>query len=62
MACLRTEDLRMDTIEKLAGQLLGLWLAITGIAIAFGVLYAVGAALRRKKQPPGRTDVAGRGS
>jgi hypothetical protein len=51
----------MDTIEKLAGQLLGLWLAITGIAIAFGVLYTVGAALRRKKPDPGRADAAGRG-
>ena len=41
----------MDTIEKLSGQLLGLWLAITGIAIAFGVLYAVAAALRRRCSP-----------
>jgi hypothetical protein len=52
----------MDTVEKLAGQLMGFWLAITGVAIAFGILYAVGAALRRKKQPPGRADAAGRGT
>jgi hypothetical protein len=52
----------MDTFEKLSGQLLGLWLAITGIAVAFGVLYAVGSSLRRKKQHPNRADAADRGS
>ena len=52
----------MDTIERLSGQLMGFWLAITGIAVAFGVLYAVGSSLRRKKQHPDRADAAGRGS
>ena len=61
MARLRTEDLRMDTIERLSGQLVGLWLAIIGIAVVFGVLYAVGSRLRRKKQHPGRADAADRG-
>jgi len=32
----------MDSIERLSGQLLGLWLIIIGIAVAFGVLYSVG--------------------
>ena len=59
---LRTEDLRMDTFAKLSGQLLGLWLVIIGIAVAFGVLYAVGSSLRRKKQHPGRADAADRGA
>ena len=58
----RTEDLQMDTIERLSGQLLGLWLVIIGIAVAFGVLYAVGSALRRKTQHPDRTESANRGS
>ena len=52
----------MDSIERLSGQLLGLWLVITGIAVAFGVLYAVGSALRRKTQHPDRTESANRGS
>ena len=52
----------MGIIETLSGQLLGLWLVIIGIAVAFGVLYAVGSSLRRKKQHPGHTDAAGRGS
>ena len=59
---LRTEDLRMGIIEKLSGQLLGLWLVIIGIAIAFGALYAVASTLRRKKQHPDHTDAASRGS
>ena len=50
----------MDTFAKLSGQLVGFWLAITGLAIAFGVLYAIGAALRRKTQHPGHTDSVGR--
>ena len=58
----RTEDLRMDSIERLSGQLLGLWLVIIGIAVAFGALYAVGSLLRRKAQHPGRADAADRGS
>lgn len=52
----------MDTIERVSGQLLGFWLIIIGIAVAFGVLYAVGGSLRRKKQHPGHTDAASRGS
>ena len=59
---LRTEDQHMNLIERLSGQLLGLWLAIIGIAVAFGVLYAVGSSLRRKKQHPGRADAADRSS
>jgi hypothetical protein len=51
----------MGIIEKLSGQLLGLWLVIIGIAVVFGVLYAVGSSLRRKKQHSGHTDTAGRG-
>jgi hypothetical protein len=58
---LGTEDLRMDTLEKLSGQLLGLWLVIIGIAVAFGVLYSVGRSLRRKKQHSSHTDTASRG-
>jgi len=52
----------MDSIQRLSGQLLGLWLVIIGIAVAFGVLYAVGSSLRRKKQHPGRADSPGWGS
>ena len=59
---LRTEDQRMDLIQRLSGQLLGLWLVIIGIAVVFGVLNAVGSSLRRKTQHPGHTDAAGRGS
>ena len=58
----RTEDQRMNLIERLSGQLLGLWLVIIGIAVAFGVLYAVGSSLRRKKQHPRHADAADRGS
>ena len=57
---LRMEDLRMDTFEKLSGQLMGFWLVIIGIAVAFGVLYAVGSSLRRRRQHPSHTDTAGR--
>jgi hypothetical protein len=52
----------MDLIQRLSGQLLGLWLVIIGIAVAFGVLYAVGSSLRRKKQHPRHADAAHRGS
>ena len=52
----------MDLIQRLSGQLLGLWLVIIGIAVVFGVLNAVGSSLRRKTQHPGHTDAAGRGS
>jgi len=50
----------MDTLEKLSGQLMGFWLVIIGIAVAFGVLYSVGSSLRRKEQHPGRADLADR--
>jgi hypothetical protein len=45
----RMEGLRVDTISRLSGQLMGFWLAIVGIAIAFGVLFAIGSSLRRRK-------------
>jgi hypothetical protein len=41
---------------------LGFWLVIIGIAAAFGVLYAVGSALRPKNPHSGRADAADRGS
>ena len=40
----------MDSITALAGQLLGLWLAITGIAIVVGVLLAIGDSVSRLKR------------
>ena len=46
----------MDTISGLSGQLMGLWLAIVGIAIVFGVLYAMGSALSHWKQHRNRAD------
>ena len=46
----------MDSILGLSGQLLGLWLAIVGIAIVFGVLYAIGNSLRQGKRHPNRAD------
>ena len=36
----------MDSLSELSGQLMGLWLVIVGIAIAFGVLFAIVNALR----------------
>jgi hypothetical protein len=36
----------MESILWLSGQLMGLWLAIVGIAIVFGVLFAIGSSLR----------------
>jgi hypothetical protein len=50
------EDSRMDTISGLSGQLMGLWLVIVGIAIVFGVLYAMGSALSHWKQHRNRAD------
>ena len=44
------EGTRMDSILGLSGQLMGLWLAIVGIAIVFGVLYAIGSSLGRWKR------------
>jgi hypothetical protein len=40
------EGRRMDSILRLSESLLGLWLAIVGIAIVFGVLYTAGRSLR----------------
>ena len=45
-----TEGRRMDSILGLSGQLMGLWLAIVGIAIVFGVLYAIGSSLSHRKR------------
>ena len=50
----------MDSFSKLSGQLMGLWLVIVGIAIAFGVLYAVGNSLRHWKRHQNRADQGGR--
>jgi len=46
----------MDTISGLSGQLMGLWLAIVGIAIVFGVLYAIGSSLSRWQRHRSRAD------
>jgi len=40
----------MDSISGLSGQLMGLWLAIVGIAIVFGVLYGIGSCLSHWKR------------
>jgi hypothetical protein len=40
----------MESILGLSAQLMGLWLAIVGIAIVFGVLYAIGKSLGRWKR------------
>ena len=49
----------MDTILGLSGQLMGLWLAIVGIAIVFGILYAIGSSLRHRKRHQNRADQGG---
>jgi hypothetical protein len=46
----------MDSISWLSGQLMGLWLAIVGIAIVFGVLYAIGSSLAHWKGHGNRAD------
>lgn len=46
----------MDSILGLSGQLLGLWLVIIGIAIVFGVLYAIGSSLSHWKRHRNRAD------
>ena len=46
----------MDSILGLAGQVMGLWLAIVGIAIVFGVVYAIGSSLSRWKRHRDRVD------
>jgi CubicO group peptidase (beta-lactamase class C family) len=45
----------MDSLMGLSGHLLGLWLVIVGIAIAVGVLCALGDSLRHRKQHQDRT-------
>jgi hypothetical protein len=40
----------MDLILSLSERLMGLWLAIVGIAIVFGVLYAIGSSLGHWKR------------
>lgn len=55
-----TEGRRMDSILGLSGQLMGLWLAIVGIAIVFGVLYAIGSSLGRWKRHRNHEDQGGR--
>ena len=50
----------MDTILRLSGQLMGLWLAIVGIAIVFGVLHAIGSFLSHWKRHRNRADQRGR--
>ena len=50
----------MDSIRELSGQLLGLWLAIVGIAVVFGVLFAVGNSLSRWKRKVKLPDQRGR--
>jgi hypothetical protein len=41
----------MDSILELSQQLMGLWLAIVGIAIVFGILFVIGGALSRWRRP-----------
>jgi len=50
----------MDSNLGLSGQLMGLWLAIVGIAIVFGVLYAIGSSLSHWKRHRNRADQVGR--
>jgi hypothetical protein len=56
----QTESRRMDSILGLSGQLMGLWLAIVGIAIVFGVLYAIGSSLGHWKRHRNHEDQGGR--
>jgi hypothetical protein len=50
----------MDAIVGLSGQLMGLWLAIVGIAIVSGVLFAIGSSLSHWKRHRNRADPGGR--
>jgi hypothetical protein len=50
----------MDSILGMSGPIMGLWLAIVGIATAFGVLYAIGSHLRDWKRNHNRADQGGR--
>lgn len=47
-------------MDSILGQLLGLWLAIVGIAIVFGVLYTIGSSLSHWKRNRNRADQRGR--
>jgi hypothetical protein len=55
-----TEGRRMDSILGLSGKLMGLWLAIVGIAIVFGVLYAIGSSLGHRTRHRNHEDQGGR--
>jgi hypothetical protein len=46
----------MDSILVLSGPLMGLWLAIAGIAMVFGVLYAIGSSVSHWKRHRNRAD------
>jgi hypothetical protein len=46
----------MDRLAILSEQLLGLWLAIVGISIVFGVLFAVGDSLLHRIQHRNRAE------
>jgi len=50
----------MDSILGLSGQLMGLWLAIVGIAVVFGVMYAIGSSLSHWKRHRNHEDQGGR--
>jgi len=50
----------MDSILGLSAQVMGLWLVIVGIAIVFGVLYAIVSSLNQRKRHRNRADHAGR--
>lgn len=54
------EGWHMDSILGLSGQLMGLWLAIVGIAIVFGILYAIGSSLSHRKRHQNHEDQGGR--
>ena len=49
----------MDSILGLSGQLMGLWLAIVGIAVVFGVMYAIGSYLSHWKRHRNHEDQGG---
>lgn len=44
------EGLRVDSITALSSKLLGLWLAITGVAIVVGVVIAIANSVSRVKR------------
>ena len=46
----------MDSILGLSGKLMGLWLVIVGIAMVFGVLYAIGSSAGNWKRHRNRPD------